>query len=128
MKKTKLLMTLWLACSFAGFPAHADTKDPVQLLVNAKPATKALHYSPVFQGRGDGVHTCPVTGERVTKKSLKADYYGRTVYFCCQGCLKSARLMPEKYIKPTMKEQIKAAEAYIARVPKAPSGEEFCNE
>jgi hypothetical protein len=29
---------------------------------------QALLFSPTFEGRGDGVHICPVTGESVTEK------------------------------------------------------------
>jgi len=122
------LFCLLFVALFGSLPVEAAGTDPLRQLVKEKPVNKALRFSPTFEGRGDGVHTCPVTGERVTKKSLKAEYFGRTVYFCCEGCLKSARRMPEKYVKPTMEEQVQAAEAYIARVPKAPSGEEFCNE
>ena len=118
-----------MACLFCSFPAAAlTTLDPLKELVNAKPAGKALKFSPTFEGRGDGLVTCPVTGEKVTKKSRKAKYFGRTVYFCCEGCLKSAARSPERYVKPTMAEQQQAVKAYIAKVPQAPSGEEYCNE
>ena len=118
-----------LACLFCSFPAAAvTTPDPLKNLVKAKPAGKTLKFSPTFEGRGDGLVTCPVTGEKVTKKSRKAKYFGRTVYFCCEGCLKSAELSPERYVKLTMAEQQQAVKAYIAKVPQAPSGEEYCNE
>ena len=118
-----------MACLFSSFPAAAVTaSDPLQELVKAKPAVKALKFSPTFEGRGDGLVTCPVSGEKVTSKSLKAEYFGRTVYFCCEGCLKSAARSPERYVKPTMAEQQQAVKAYIAKVPQAPSGEEYCNE
>jgi YHS domain-containing protein len=97
-------------------------------LVNTKPTNQALKYSPTSEGRGDGIDTCPVTGENVTTKSFKAEYFGRTVYFCCEGCLKSAQHEPGRYVKPTMAEQQQAVKAYIAKVPQAPSGEEYCNE
>ncbi|MEQ1559138.1 MAG: hypothetical protein ABL933_09420 [Methyloglobulus sp.] len=122
-----------LACVFGSFQAkafnqvEAINKDPLQQLVKAKPAAKALQFSSTFEGRGDGVTTCPVTGEKIIK-NLKAEYFGRTVYFCCEGCLKSAQRTPERFIKPTLAEQQQAVKAYIAKVPQAPSGEEFCNE
>ena len=118
-----------LACLFCSFPAAAvTTPDPLKNLVKAKPAGKTLKFSPTFEGRGDGLVTCPVSGEKLTTKSLKAEYFGRTVYFCCEGCLKSAERSPGRYIKPTMAEQQQAVKAYIAKVPQAPSGEEYCNE
>ena len=118
-----------LACFFCSFPAaSAASPDPLKELVNSKPKNQALKFSPTFEGRGDGLVTCPVSGEKVTTKSLKAEYFGRTFYFCCEGCLKSAARSPERYVKPTMAEQQQAVKAYIAKVPQAPSGEEYCNE
>jgi YHS domain-containing protein len=123
------LVGFLLAYLFCSLPAAAvTTPDPLKELVNAKPAGKALKFSPTFEGRGDGLVTCPVSGEKVTTKSLKAKYFGRTVYFCCEGCLKSAARSPERYVKPTMAEQQQAIMAYIAKVPQASSGEEYCNE
>jgi YHS domain-containing protein len=134
MKPKQLLVnfvrpcSLLLLCLFSSFQLGAANSDPLRQLVKAKPAGKALQFSPTFEGRGDGVHTCPVTGEKLTTLSLKAEYFGRTVYFCCEGCLKSAQRTPEKYVKPTMTEQQQAVKAYIAKVPQDPDGAEFCNE
>jgi YHS domain-containing protein len=119
-------LLLYLFCSL---PALAvTTPDPLQQLVNTQSSPQVLKYSPTFEGRGDGIVTCPVSGEKVTTKSLKAELFGRTVYFCCEGCLKSAERSPERYVKPTRAEQEQAVKAYIAKVPQAPSGEEYCNE
>ncbi|MFN0111967.1 MAG: hypothetical protein ACKVZH_24160 [Blastocatellia bacterium] len=52
-----------------------------------------------FVGKGDGVETCPVTGESVNK-NIKFGFFGRTVYFCCESCLEAAKKNPEKFIKP----------------------------
>lgn len=52
-----------------------------------------------FVGKGDGVETCPVTGEPVNK-NIKHGFFGRTVYFCCESCLEAAKKNPEKFIKP----------------------------
>ena len=118
-----------LLCLFGCLPALAvTTPNPLQQLVNTQSPPQVLKYSPTFEGRGDGIVTCPVSGEKVTTKSLKAELFGRTVYFCCEGCLKSAERSPDRYVKPTMVEQEQAVKAYIAKVPQAPSGEEFCNE
>lgn len=52
-----------------------------------------------FIGKGDGVTTCPVTGEPVNKE-FKFGFFGRTVYFCCSNCVEEAKAHPERYIKP----------------------------
>ena len=121
---------LLLVCLLGNLQSVAEANDPLQQLIKAKPAAKPLKFSAPFHGRGDGVHTCPVTGERVTNKSLKAEYFGRTVYFCCHGCLKAAEKNPEKFVKATIAEQQTAAKAYMAKSSQAPSGDgaEFCND
>jgi YHS domain-containing protein len=58
-----------------------------------------------FLGKGDGVETCPVTGEAITSKDVKAEMFGRTVLFCCGGCLERAEKSPALYVKPTLEEQ-----------------------
>ena len=52
-----------------------------------------------FLGKGDGVTTCPVTGEAVDK-NISADINGKTVYFCCASCRDAVKKNPEHYIKP----------------------------
>ena len=52
-----------------------------------------------FLGKGDGVTTCPVTGEPVNK-NVSAEIFGRTVYFCCENCRDTVKKTPELYIKP----------------------------
>lgn len=52
-----------------------------------------------FLGKGDGVTTCPVTGEPVNKE-IKWGFYGRTVYFCCENCREVVKKNPELYLKP----------------------------
>ncbi len=51
-----------------------------------------------FLGKGDGVTTCPVTGEPVNK-NVKAEIWGRTVYFCCESCKAAVLKAPEKYLR-----------------------------
>ncbi len=64
-----------------------------------------------FLGKGDGVTTCAVTGEELADKSIHGEFYGRTVYFCCGGCLAKAQQNAALYVKPTAVEQAKAATA-----------------
>ena len=64
-----------------------------------------------FKGKGDGIETCPVTGEKISSKDIKAEFFGRTVYFCCDGCLDAAKKSPALYVKKTEKEQLEAVKA-----------------
>lgn len=51
-----------------------------------------------FMGKGDGITTCPVTGEPIDK-SISAKIDGRTVYFCCPGCRDTVVKDPSRYLK-----------------------------
>ncbi|MBO0798872.1 MAG: hypothetical protein J2P31_08605 [Blastocatellia bacterium] len=53
-----------------------------------------------FLGKGDGIETCPVTGEPVDK-DIKAEINGRVVYACCPGCLDTIKENPDLYLKKT---------------------------
>ena len=112
---------------FAGAAAAYAKPNPVDQLVRPKQVQVNLKSSPVFAGRGDGLTTCPVTGEKIKNKKLKAEMYGRSIYFCCHGCLKAAKKQPDKFIKPTLAEQEQAVKAFLARASAA-NPEEFCNE
>jgi len=61
-----------------------------------------------FLGKGDGVTTCPVTGEEIHNKDVKGQFFSRTVYFCCAGCLDEAKKSPAAYIKKTHAQQVAA--------------------
>lgn len=61
-----------------------------------------------FLGKGDGVKTCPVSGEEITSKDFKGRFFNRTVYFCCAECLAEAKKSPALYIKRTQAAQIAA--------------------
>ena len=54
-------------------------------------------------GKGDGIKTCPVTGEPIVK-SVSAVIERRTVYFCCPGCIDTVRKNPAAYLKPEIKK------------------------
>jgi YHS domain-containing protein len=51
-----------------------------------------------FLGKGDGVTTCPVTGEPINK-NVNAQINGKTVYACCPDCLETVRKNPDLYLK-----------------------------
>src|SRR5262245_51823784 len=53
------------------------------------PAAKAVKAE--FLGKGDGVKTCPVTGDEIQNKDVKGQFFGRMVYFCCPDCLAEDR-------------------------------------
>jgi YHS domain-containing protein len=80
-----------------------------------KPAGKATAKAVKFMGMGDGISTCPVTGEEIHNKDVHADFHGRTVYFCCAGCMAKAQKNPAMYIKKTAAAQKNA----VAAKPKA---------
>ncbi len=127
---TKTIIAIGLLTARCYFDpiVFAETKDSLDPFVNDKVQIKPTAYSAVFQRHGDGIRTCPVTGEKVTKKSLKADYFGRTDYFCCSGCLKAAQANPEKFLKLSEKEQLSAVKAHLASANPNVSGEDYCNE
>jgi YHS domain-containing protein len=81
-----------------------------------KQAAKPTKSQVEFLGKGDGVETCPVTGEKIENRDNKAVLFGRTVYFCCGGCLAEAKANPAAYLKRTHKEQLLA-------IKNAPKGE-----
>ncbi|OHB58322.1 MAG: hypothetical protein A2Y07_08450 [Planctomycetes bacterium GWF2_50_10] len=40
---------------------------------------------------------CPVMGGKIDK-NVKTEYQGKTVYFCCSGCIDTFKADPNKYI------------------------------
>lgn len=63
----------------------------------APPKPKAVPRA-AFLGMGDGITTCPVTGEPIVK-SVSAEIQGKTVYFCCAGCIETVQKDPSRYLK-----------------------------
>ncbi|MGE0883498.1 MAG: hypothetical protein AB7P14_08145 [Blastocatellales bacterium] len=103
----KIFFALTIACALAISAAAHDGHDNKKH--DKKPAAAKTQKGKVeFMGKGDGVETCPVTGEPIMNKDNKAVLFGRTVYFCCAGCLDEARKTPAAYVKPTHKEQLLA--------------------
>jgi YHS domain-containing protein len=70
------------------------------------PAAKTVKSE--FLGKGDGLKTCPVSGEEITSKDFKGRFFNRTVYFCCAECLAEAKKSPALYVKRTQAAQIAA--------------------
>jgi YHS domain-containing protein len=108
MKNLKLSIVILLAVGLlAGFHGckktdNAPAKPPVkptapatQAPAQAEPqAATADQAKPVGQPQT----VCPVMGGKIDK-SLFADYQGKRVYFCCNGCPAQFKADPEKYIK-----------------------------
>ncbi len=106
----KLSFAFVLVCALTSLSLAQATK-PAAGKAAGKPAPKAVK----FMGKGDGIATCPVTGEELHNKDMKADLFGRTVYFCCAGCLAKAQKTPAAYIKKTEAAQLAA----VKGLPKA---------
>ncbi|MFN7930094.1 MAG: hypothetical protein U0Y68_19650 [Blastocatellia bacterium] len=110
MNKTYQKLTLLLAClllsglTLAAFAQHSDHQEKAGQKTEAK-----------FLGKGDGIESCPVSGEKIESKDFKADFYGRTVYFCCEHCLAAAQKNPELYVKKTEAEQKEAVKGIAAK-------------
>ncbi len=111
MKQFSKIFFAFLIVGALAFTAAAQgAKKSANPASKAKAAPKAVK----FMGKGDGITTCPVTGEEISSKDQHADLYGRTVYFCCGGCLAKAQKNPAMYIKKTEEAQ-KAAVAGMAK-------------
>ncbi len=74
----------------------------------AKAETNSETGTEAFKAKGDGITTCPVSGEALASKDVKAEMFGRTVYFCCDDCLAEAKKHPAMYVKKTEAEQLAA--------------------
>jgi len=72
------------------------TTPAAQPTPKAQPATQG--GTKEFAGKGDGITTCPVSGEPVNK-DVWAEIKGRKVYFCCGSCRAKALQDPDKYIR-----------------------------
>jgi YHS domain-containing protein len=59
---------------------------------------------------------CPVLGGNVDK-NVYADYQGKRIYFCCQGCDAEFKKDPEKYMK-NLKDEGVTLEPAPAGAPK----------
>lgn len=51
-----------------------------------------------FLGKGDGIETCPVTGDQIDKE-FKTEINGRIIYVCCPDCLDTIKKNPDLYLK-----------------------------
>jgi YHS domain-containing protein len=103
MKRTIKLLALIIVAALA-LQAFAHDKK----LHDKGKAQAAQPAKGEFLGKGDGVKTCPVSGDEITSKDVKGQFFGRTVYFCCADCLALARKNPTAYLKRTQAAQVAA--------------------
>lgn len=101
-----IFLALTVACALAISAAAHDKHDNKKQ--DKQTTAKSSTAKSEFKGKGDGVETCPVTGEPISSKDHKAEMFGRTVYFCCADCMAEAKKAPAMYIKKTHKEQLAA--------------------
>lgn len=61
------------------------------------------------QTKAENTVFCPVTGEKITvnETTPRAQYNGKTYYFCCQNCLEKFNKEPQKYAKAELKNNEK---------------------
>jgi len=89
-------LALLLALSVAACGGASQSTPPA-----GAPSAAAAMKAPGEATIGD--HTrCPISGDDfvVTASSPKADYNGKTYYFCCPGCDKKFLANPQKYAVP----------------------------
>ena len=96
-----LFSLLVAACGGAPAPAPVASPAPAVAPVAAPVAgPKAALKEPGDAKVGDKTK-CAVSGEEMTVEatSPKAEYQGKTYYFCCGGCQKKFEADPAKYVK-----------------------------
>jgi len=71
-------------------------KDPAKYIKQLEAAGVTLEKSPSATGKPQT--TCPILGGAIDKKVF-ADYGGKRVYFCCDGCPQKFKEDPAKYVK-----------------------------
>jgi YHS domain-containing protein len=60
---------------------------------------------PKAAAEGKPQTVCPVLGGNINKQ-VYADYKGKRVYFCCEGCDTEFKKDPEKYMKKLQEEGV----------------------
>jgi YHS domain-containing protein len=103
-KQTSFLLALAVVMSLLTVSALAQKKEDGHHDHQHDHATKeektqdSQKGEKKFLGKGDGIETCPVTGEPVSKE-IKAEINGRTIYACCPDCLDTVKKDPDLYLK-----------------------------
>jgi YHS domain-containing protein len=110
----KQFITLLALLAVSGLMASAFAQKTAKAKTTKK-AVKAASADTKFLAKGDGIETCIVTGEKLESKNIKAEIFGREVYFCCNDCKEAAVKNPAAYVKKTEAEQIAAVKAVMAK-------------
>lgn len=89
----KKLLAMTLACLSVSLIQCGGPAVPA--VPNAAGSAKAFGEAQI----GDR-QACPISGEvfTVTGASPKAEYKGKTYFFCCPGCVEKFKADPEKYV------------------------------
>ena len=76
------------------------TSDDPEMVKKIQEHARMLKKHKQTKVEGDEV-TCPVMGTKIDKSQAvdKAEYKGKTYYFCCNGCKPAFMENPEKYVK-----------------------------
>jgi YHS domain-containing protein len=111
---SKHFITLLALLAVSGLMASAFAQKTAKAKTTKK-AAKATSADVKFLAKGDGIETCIVTGEKLENKNIKAELFGREVYFCCNDCKEAAVKNPAAYVKKTEAEQIAAVKGVMAK-------------
>ena len=111
LRNITLLLTLVILSGLAISAFAQKAAKPKAGKKAAQPAVVAAK----FLAKGDGIETCIVTGDKLESKNIKAEIFGREVYFCCNDCKDAAVKNPAAYVKKTEVAQIAAVKAIMAK-------------
>jgi YHS domain-containing protein len=101
------ILSLLAVCTFAQdspqnkkdeHQGHHDAQGKVAEKSTAEKTQDSNKGEKQFLGKGDGIESCPVTGEPIDKE-FKGEINGRIVYVCCPGCLDTIKESPDLYLK-----------------------------
>ena len=109
------VMTVLACVVFCGLLTTAFAQKSTSKVKQTKKAAKTTTVAEKFLAKGDGIETCIVSGEKLENKNIKAEFFGREVYFCCNDCLAAAQKNPAAYVKKTEAEQIAAVQGAMAK-------------
>ena len=110
-RKLAIIISLLL---LSGLTVTSFAQKSAKRKASAK-AEKVAKVEAKFLAQGDGIESCPVSGDKLENKTHKAMFFGREVYFCCDDCVATAKKNPELYVKKTAAEQIKAVQGMTAK-------------
>jgi YHS domain-containing protein len=80
----------------------ASVMGIVGLMALSAPVTygATVTVGPGAKSKVVGNKICPVTGEKISKKTeVKYEYKGKIYSFCCQSCIPEFKKNPQKYIE-----------------------------